>query len=108
MQEKKYSILKIVFYFLFRKFIPKNKHRAKVGDLICIRFNNCGLRHNGKIAEVVEVGWCYYPKIHNEKEMAMERNYELVTAELKDKRKVYNLQPKEYHILKEKDENNIQ
>lgn len=83
------------FYLsVFRWFISRNKTRAKIGQTVCIRYNS--YRYKGKIATVVETGYCEYDldgKHHRDSDI------DCVKLKFKNGVEAWNFTPDEYHIL---------
>jgi hypothetical protein len=93
---KKIYILIWRFYLSsFRWFITKNETRAKVGQTVCTSYNL--YRHKGRIATVVETGWCEYD-INGEQHR--DRDLDCVKLKFKDGSVAWNFTPNEYHIFK--------
>lgn len=97
LKARKFAIYIVMWRFYlsaFTWFIGKNKIRAMVGQTVCTRFDL--YRHKGKIATVVETGYCEYDldgKHH--------RDGDIDCAKLKFKNGevAWNFIPNEYHIL---------
>ena len=93
----KFAIYIVMWRFYlstFRWFIGRNKIRARVGQIVCTRFDL--YRHKGKIATVIETGYCEYDldgKHHRD------RDIECVKLKFKDGAVAWNFTPNEYHIL---------
>lgn len=93
----KFTIYVVMWRFylsIFRSFISRNKIRAKVGQTVCTRYDL--YRHKGKLATVVETGYCEYD---NNGKHYKDRDLDCAKLKFKDGTVAWNFTPNEYHIL---------
>ena len=93
----KFAIYIVMWRFYlsaFRWFIGPNKKRAKVGQTVCTRYDL--YRHKGKLATVIETGYCEYDL--NGKHYR-DRDIDCAKLKFKDGTVACNFIPSEYHIL---------
>lgn len=97
LKARKFAIYIVMWRFYlsaFRWFIDRNKIRARVGQTVCTRYDL--YRHKGKLATVVEAGYCEYDD--NGKHYR-DRDIDCAKLKFKDGVVAWNFTPNEYHIL---------
>lgn len=77
----------------FRWCIARNKTRATVGQTVCTRYNL--YRHKGKLATVVETGYCEYDLGGKH---YRDRDLDCAKLKFKDGEIAWNFTPNEYYV----------